>query len=82
MYRILVCLQFVHVIALVDLFVITYMRFDYYGRVCFSIIDDPDQSELAIPIWLASGLEIYIAVLWSTVLIYLIAIIIVLFIVC
>ena len=79
MYRILVALQFVHVIALFDLIAATYMRFDHYGQVCF-FHPNGQQTERdpnAIPEWLAYGLEVYMAVLWATVLVYLIAIVIV-----
>ena len=33
-YRVLIALQFVHLLVLVDMFVLTYMRYNHNGRAC------------------------------------------------
>ena len=66
-------LQFVHVISLIDLIVITYFRFDHNGETCFCHYDVPAGAEDACMSNIRFAIEFFIATLWILVLIFVLA---------
>ena len=73
MHRVLVALQFVHVLSLINLVVITYFRFDHNGKTCFCHYDVPTEYENACMTNIRFIIELFIGALWAFVLLFCLA---------
>lgn len=65
--RVLVLLRFVHLLTLIDLIVITILRFDHVGETCFCHDNDDPPYDEACMRKLHQPIELFIIILWGIV---------------